>query len=103
MDIIILVVVGITCAYTAAGVFNSKERNTVFNRRMIRVTDVQKYNRECGWLVVGFGIAAELTLFIGFALGSITSAIAPILLIVEAAAVIKIYEKIEKKYIDKNH
>ena len=101
MDIVILVIVGITCAYVSAGIFNSKECNKVFNKKPIEVEDIRKYNRACGFLVIGFGGASEITFFLGFCFGQITSAIAPIVLIVEAAIVLKIYESIEKKHLKK--
>lgn len=101
MDILILVIVGITCAYVSAGIFNAKERNRVFNKKSIEVADVKKYNRDCGFLVIGFGVAAEITLFVGFLFGQIASAIAPLVLIVEAAGVLKLYENIEKKHLKK--
>lgn len=101
MEILILLMVAVSCAYVTAGIFNSKDRNNVFNKRSIEVTDVKKYNQSCGILVIGFGVAAEATLFVGFLIGGWAGSIATLLLIAEACGILKIYEKIEKKYIKK--
>lgn len=101
MDIVIMVIVAITCMSAAMSIFNAKERNTIFNKKPIEVTDVSAYNKRCGFLVLGFGAVAEITLVICFLFGSVTVALMPILLVVEAIFVIKIYEKIESKYIKK--
>lgn len=101
MDVIILVFVGIMCAYAAVTVFNSKERTQIFNSRPIEVTDVKKYNRFCGHLIIGFGVAVEITIFIAFALGGIVSLICTIVIALEAFLVLKIYSKNEAKMLKK--
>lgn len=101
MDVVILVFVGIMCAYAAVTVFNSKERTQIFNSRPIEVTDIKQYNRFCGRLIIGFGIAVEITIFIAFALGGIVSIICTIAIVVEAFLVLKIYSRNEIKMLKK--
>lgn len=101
MDVVIIVFVGIMCAYAAVTTFNSKERNRLFNSRPIEVIDVKKYNRFCGFLVIGFGVAVEITIFIAFAFGGIMTLIATIAIALEAFLVLKIYGKYEMKMLKK--
>lgn len=101
MDVAVMVFVGAMCAYVAGKILNSEERNQVFNRRPIEVVDVKKYNRFCGILVIGFGVAVEITLFVSFALGGIVSLICTIVILAEAYAVLKIYSKNEIKMLKK--
>lgn len=101
MDVIVLVFIGMTCAYVAAQILNSKERNKVFNKRPIEVVDVKKYNRFCGILVICFGVAADLTLFICSLLGGVAAALSPLGLIAEAYVVLKVYSKQEIKMLKK--
>lgn len=101
MDVVILVFVAGMCAYAAASIFNSKERNRIFNSRPIEVEDVKKYNWFCGFLVIGFGVAAEITIFIAVAFGGIVSMICTVAIAVEAFIVMKIYIKNEAKMLKK--
>lgn len=101
MDVVILVFVGVMCAYAAVSILNSKERNRIFNSRPIEVEDVKKYNRFCGFLVIGFGVVAEITIFIAVAFGGIVSMICTVAIVVEAFIVMKIYSKNEVKMLKK--
>ncbi len=101
MDMIVITFVGILCAYVAVSIFSSQERNQVFNRRPIEVVDVKKYNRFCGFLVIGFGLAVEVTLFLGFLLGGVVSVICTLVIILEAFLVLMIYSKQEKQMLKK--
>lgn len=101
MDIVIMVFVAVMCAMAATKIFRSKERNRIFNERPIEVVDVKKYNRFCGFLVIGFGVVAEITIFIAFAFGGIVIIPCTIAIAVEAFAVMKIYGKNEAKMLKK--
>lgn len=101
MDLAVMVFVGGLCAYVAGTIFSSEERNKVFNKRPIEVVDVKKYNRFCGFLVIGFGIVVEITLFVSFAFGGIISLICTLVILLEAFAVLKIYSKEEFKMLKK--
>lgn len=98
---LIIVFVGVMCAYVAVKIFSATERTEVFNRRPIEVQDVKKYNRFCGYLVVGFGVAAELTLTIGILCGGVISIICIAVMLLEAYIVLRIYSKNEIKMIRK--
>ena len=99
MDVIIIV--GAMCALAATKIFRSEERNKIFNERPIEVVDVKKYNRFCGFLVIGFGVVAEITIFIACAFGGIVTILCTIAIAVEAFAVMKIYSKNEIKMLKK--
>lgn len=101
MDVVLIVFVGGLCAYVAGKILSSEERNQIFNRRPIEVVDVKKYNRFCGFLVIGFGVAVELTICVGFLFGGIINLICTILIVVEAFLVMKIYNKCEFKMLKK--
>ena len=112
MDLIIFLFVGAICFPAGMKILSSEERNKVFNRYHIEVEDVKKYNKACGWLVIGFGVVAELTMLCAYAaeltlyLGSIIQGWYSILLtvglILEAIIVMKIYGIIEKKMLKKD-
>lgn len=98
---LIIVFVGVMCVYVAVKIFTATERTEVFNRRPIEVTDVKQYNRFCGRLVVGFGVAAELTLTVGILFGGAVSLICIALMLLEAYIVLRIYGKNEIRMIKK--
>ena len=101
MDIIIFLFVGAICFPAGIKILTSEERNKVFNKYHIEVEDVKKYNKVCGWLVIGFGVAAELTLYLGSIIQGWYSILLTLGLILEAVIVMKIYGIIEKKMIKK--
>lgn len=101
MSFFIFVFIGCTCMYVAAKILSSEERNKVFNKYPIQVEDVKKYNRFCAILVIGFGVAAELTMFCSYATGGFLGILFTILLIAEAYLTMKIYNKVEKKMLKK--
>lgn len=93
--------VTIMCLYVGIKILSSEERNTVYNKRPIEVVDVKKYNQFCGWLTIGFGAVADLTILL---MGSSTiwlNVLGTVLLIVEAFVVTKIYAKVEFKMLKK--
>ena len=101
MDVIIMVFVAGMCAMAATKIFRSEERNKIFNERAIEVVDVKKYNRFCGFLVIGFGVVAEITIFIACAFGGIVTMICTFAIALEAFIVMKIYSKNEIKMLKK--
>ncbi len=101
MDTILLVFVGVMCLWVGMKILCSEERNTVFNKRPIEVVDVKKYNQFCGYLVIGFGIVAEITLYFMCHVSGWLSGFFTILLIAEALLVVVIYNKVEFKMLKK--
>lgn len=101
MNMMIFTFVGIMCLYVGIKILSSEERNKVYNKRPIEVVDVKKYNQFCGWLTIGFGVVADITIFF---MGNYTgwlSIVCTVLLIVEAIVTVKIYEKVEFKMLKK--
>ena len=94
--------VGIMCLYVGIKILCSEERTKVYNRFSIEVEDVKKYNQFCGWLTIGFGVVADITLLLMGNLQGWWSLVCTILLILEAVAVVKIYAKAEKKMLKKS-
>lgn len=101
MDLIIFLFVGALCFPAGIKILTSEERNKVFNKYNLEVEDVKKYNKACGWLVIGFGVAAELTLYLGSIIQGWYSILLTVGLILEAVIVMKIYGVIEKKMVKK--
>lgn len=101
MNTVFFAFVTIMCLYVGVKILSSEERNTVFNKRPIEVVDVKKYNRFCGWLTIGFGAVADLTILLMSSTNMWISVLGTLLLIVEAFAVVKIYEKVEFKMLKK--
>ena len=97
MDLILFIFIGALCFSVAGKILSSEERNKVFTKYPIEVVDVKKYNKACGYLVIGFGVAAELTLFLGSLIQGWYSIFFTLALVVEAVIVMKIYNKIEAK------
>lgn len=101
MNLVLLIFIGGMCMYVGGKILSSEERNKVFNRYPIQVEDVKKYNRFCAALVIGFGVVAEITMFIASVSTTWINLLCTGLLIVEAAIVMKIYSKGEKKMLKK--
>lgn len=101
MDFIVFLFIGGTCVYVASKILSSEERNKVFNKFPIQVEDVKKYNKFCASLVIGFGVAAEATMVVGYGLGGIFNLVSTLLLILEAYITMKVYSKGEKKMLKK--
>ena len=99
MAMILLVFVGVLCLYVGVRILGSEERNRVFNKRPIEVTDVKGYNRSCGILVLGFGVVAEITLYFMTSITTWVSSVLTLLLIAEAFGVVALYNRIERKYL----
>lgn len=62
MDIFVLLIVGGICFYQGGKAFSAEDVTKVFRKYPLPVKDVKKYNHFCGVLIIGFGIAAVLTL-----------------------------------------
>lgn len=101
MDFVIFLFVALLCINAAAKIFSCEERNKVFNKRPIEVVDVKKYNKFCGYLVLVFGAAAEITLYVGNMFGGWTNLFCTLLLIGEAVLVMVVYNKVERKMLKK--
>lgn len=101
MDMILLVFVGVMCLWVGMNILTSEERNKVFNKRPIEVVDVKKYNQFCGWLVIGFGVVAEITLYCMCKADGLLSGLFTIILIAESFLVVVIYSKVEFKMLKK--
>lgn len=97
MDLILFAVVGVICFSTGIKILCNEEQNKVFNKYHLEVVDVKKYNKACGYLVIGFGVVAELTLYLGSIIQGWYGIFFTLALIVEAVIVTKIYAKIEAK------
>lgn len=102
MDTMIMVFVGVMCLMLGIRVFSAEEQNKIFVKYPIKVNDVKKYNQACGALIIGFGIVAELTMFLMVSFEGIASTICTLAVIVEALLVMVIYRQIEKRMIKKN-
>lgn len=101
MDVIFLAFVTIMCLWVSVKIFSCEERNKVYNKYALEVEDVKKYNQFCGWLTIGFGVVADVTILLTMVDNLWVNLIGMVLLIVEAFAVTKIYAKVEKKMMKK--
>lgn len=102
MEIFLFVVIGCLCASQAAKVYSSEGQNKVFNRKELPLTDVKAYNRFCGKLMIAFTLAIELTLGLVILTDGWLSTILSLLMIVEAVALVKYYNKNESKFLRKD-
>lgn len=98
MGLILLVIIGVMCIGQGVRAYSSEEQNRIFTRYPIKVKDVKEYNKFCGALMIGFGIAAEITLFIMLNTTGILSTLLTLAVIAEAFIVLFIYRKKEPKY-----
>lgn len=101
MNLILMTFIGVMCLYVGIKILSSEERNKVYNKRPIEVVDVKKYNQFCGWLTIGFGVAADLTILLLGDQSGWLNLLCTVLLVVEAIAVVKIYVKVEFKMLKK--
>lgn len=101
METILFAFVGLLCLMMGVRVIFAEEQTKVFNKRNIPVTDVKKYNRACGGLIIGFGAAAEITLFFMFRAEGWLGYVFTLGLIVEAMLVVSIYSRVERHFIQK--
>lgn len=101
MDVVLFVFVGMMCLMLGVRVFCAEERNKIFNKRPIEVTDVKKYNQLCGALIIGFGVAAEITIFFMVYTEGLVSTLCTLGIIAEAVIAMVIYQQIEKKMLKK--
>ncbi len=91
----IYAIVAAICLYMGMNILTSEERVTVFNKNRFEVKDVKLYNRYCAYLTFGFGAVTEVVLFLMNGLSGLWTMIPIALLIGEAVAVKKIYQRIE--------
>ncbi len=98
---ILVVLVALLCVYYGVKILISEERTTVFNKRPIEVKDVKEYNKACAWLIIGFGVAADLSLLLmsWFDDNIWVKLVLFVSLLVEAYLMTFVYSKIEKKFI----
>lgn len=97
----LFVFIGVYCLWTFVKVYNAEEQNKIFTKFRFPVTDVRAYNKACAKLILGYGIVVEI-LILGLTLSTgIWSAICLLGIFVVSFIVVKIYQKIEKKYIVK--
>lgn len=101
MDAILFLFVGIMCLYLGIKTYFAEETNNVFVKYKIQVNDVKKYNHFCAGLIIGFGVVAEITMFAMLSTGGWIGLIFTALIVVEAIALVKIYQAGEKKFIVK--
>ena len=101
MATVLFIFVGALCLLQGTKTFWAEERNTVFNKRPIQVTDVKKYNHFCGGLIIGFGVVAEITLYFMMATTGWVSTVLTLALIGECFLVSLIYGKMEIKFLKK--
>lgn len=98
MDTILFAFVGILCFYLGIKAYcEEKEVTKVFTKYPPRVTDVKKYNKFCGVLVIAFGIVADITLMGASMIEGWVGTIVGLLIIPEAIVLMIIYRKGEKK------
>lgn len=93
----LFVFVGVLCLSLGVRTICAEERNRIFTNRPIEVTDVKMYNRLCGALIIGFGVAAEITFYFMFYSEGIVGTLSTLALIGEAVIVMFLYRGIEKK------
>lgn len=101
MDSFLFIFTGIMCLYVSIKTISSPEPNKVFNKWPIEVIDVKKYNQFCGGLILGFGIAAEITIAVMIYSTGVVSVLCTLGIIAEAILVVFIYRKMEKKFVKK--
>ncbi len=101
MDTIFMSFIGILCLMLSVKVYWAEEQTKVFNKRNLPLTDVKKYNHLCAALILGFGMAAEVTIYFMTVNGGIFSYLVTLAIIVEAVAVMLLYRVIENSLIQK--
>ncbi len=99
MDTLLFWGVGVACFWMGLKTYYDETKPCkVFSKYPIGVTDVKGYNRFCAKLIVGFGIAAMLTMIITSMIPGIIGSIAILIMIPEGLLLMKIYRDGEKKY-----
>jgi len=103
MDTILFIFIGLMCLMLGVRVYCAEERNKIFNKRPLPITelaDIKKYNHFCAVLIIGFGVVAEITAyFMVTSTNEIMSALFTLGIIVEALIVVIIYAQYEKKLV----
>lgn len=102
MDTLFVLFIGMMCLMMGVRVFFAEEQTKVFNKRNLPLTDVRKYNKLCGALILGFGVIAEITIIFMIGSGGTLASFVTIPIIVEVGIVVLIYNQIEKRMIRKN-
>ncbi len=101
LEIILFLVVGYMCFSKGVKTYQMEEQNKVFSRYPLRVTDVKKYNQFCGKLMIGYGVAAVITMFAMTFFEGWINVVLVLSIIVEAYILMIIYRKGEKKFMQK--
>ena len=101
METVVLVFVGVMCLMLGVRVYGAEEQNKIFTKYPVKVTDVKKYNKACGVLIIGFGVVAEITLFFMVCSEGIMSTVFTLAIILEAVLVMFLYRQIEKRLMKK--
>lgn len=101
METILFAFVGLLCLMLGVRVFCAEEQNKIFNKRPIKVTDVKKYNHVCGVLIIGYGVAAEITLYFLFGSKGWVSTVLTLAIVAESIILVAIYNMVERKFIVK--
>ena len=101
MESMLFVFIGAMCLMLGIRVFCAEEPNKVFTKQRLMLKDVKQYNRLCGALIMGFGIAADVTIFYMVSSEGLLSTLFTLVIIVEAVITMVIYSFIEKKCVEK--
>lgn len=102
MDTILFAFIAILCFYLGIKAYcEESEITKVFTKYPPRITDVKKYNKFCGVLVIVFGLTADFTLIIASMFEGWVGTIVGLVIIPEAILLMVIYRKGEKKLMQK--
>ena len=99
METILMVFVGILCLALGVRTYCAEERNTIFNKRSIMVTDVAKYNHMCAYLIIGYGVIIEGVLYFMFQTTGILNTVCMLLIVILSFGLAYIYAIVERKHI----
>lgn len=101
MESMLFVFIGAMCLMLGVRVFWAEEQNKVFTKQMLQLNDVKQYNKLCGGLIIGFGVAADITIYYMVTSEGLLSTLFTLVIIVEAILTMVIYRFIEKKCVVK--
>ena len=101
METMLFVFIGVMCLMLGVRVFWAEEQNKVFTKQRLQLKDVKEYNRLCGALIIGFGVAADITIYFMVSSEGLLSMLFTLVIIVEAILTMVIYSFIEKKCVIK--
>lgn len=101
MESMLFVFIGAMCLMLGVRVFWAEEPNKVFTKQRLKLKDVKQYNHLCGALIIGFGVAADITIYFMVSSEGLLSTLFTLVIIVEAVITMVIYSLIEKKCVEK--